>query len=750
MDTQSEILEEKKGKVVKKSYSDQETYKFVEQKKADMKKNQYRERFDMLHKEIEDNIINTSVSYGQKLYESNGWGSMVVYNKTSNGEYDINVYPQKLHDRDQNRSGVPVSQEPIALSKILIATSVLAGKVPDAEVVCDDKVRGKASYELWKRTWYLKGGNGQTTLERTYQNLLTYGWAAWRTYPRRVSVERKGIEKILFDDIYREPMDPNRTWLGLGQSVGDYWSAFEVYYEKDIAKDEFFKMVPGAKDIKKKKGFLEQCSTSDEAKQENQFKAEHSYTIGYYENVLLNRYVVKCGKYIIYDGELPNDDSYGSILVARCFVKNILDPYGVGLYEMMRGNTALFTYINSLNAQQVEAEIFPLLFGPQVQNGSNTYKRSPNVINPKNPGSTIDVIRTNGNVQQGIEFGRMQKTSIEENTGVNNIVAGQNAESTLGSTVILKEAAYNRLTPPRNSMMNALQTDAHIAMSWIEQTYPVDKVFMIDTEEDLAAFAQANPDYFIESEQMVDENGNPSGYAVVASQNVRMNFDFTADGDLLEDVPTRVISQKRLFDEMDAHGHKKSYIEFIIDPESMLLPSMEIQKQNFMALFPIITNQINTIFQLRLNDPEAAASQLKSMERLLKIQKENIYDYIPKAQYDSIIAMEPSPIPPPSSEQPIDKTKLYKDAPADVQRAIEEQAGLTPSMSNDIPPATPGTIPPVKRENPMNNVPGVSSNSDATMLKGQNQIARPQSPMGASVDGSMGKAAKSVSGFFPE
>lgn len=169
-----------------------------------------------------------------------------------------------------------------------------------------------------------------------------------------------------------------------------------------------------------------------------------------------------------------------------------------------------------------------------------------------------------------------------------------------------------------------------------------------------------------------------------------------------------------------------------------------------MALFPIITNQINTIFQLRLNDPEAAASQLKSMERLLKIQKENIYDYIPKAQYDSIIAMEPSPIPPPSSEQPIDKTKLYKDAPADVQRAIEEQAGLTPSMSNDIPPATPGTIPPVKRENPMNNVPGVSSNSDATMLKGQNQIARPQSPMGASVDGSMGKAAKSVSGFFPE
>jgi hypothetical protein len=63
---------------------------------------------------------------------------MVFYNKMANGAYDINVYPQKLTDRDQNRSGVPVSQEPIAFSKILIAASVLGGKLPDATVVADN------------------------------------------------------------------------------------------------------------------------------------------------------------------------------------------------------------------------------------------------------------------------------------------------------------------------------------------------------------------------------------------------------------------------------------------------------------------------------------------------------------------------------------------------------------------------------------------------------------------------------------
>jgi hypothetical protein len=734
------------------SAKDKEAYDFVENKKKLMKNSQYRQRFDELSKEIDQNIINTTVSYGEKIYEKTGWGSMVFYNKMANGAYDINVYPQKLTDRNQNRSGVPVSQEPIALSKILIATSVLAGKVPDAEVIGDDKIYNKAAHDLWARTWVLKGGNGQNTLERVYQNLFTYGWAAWRTYPRRVSVKRNGIDKILFDDIYREPMDPNRTWLGISQSVGDYWSQFEVYYEKDVPKDEFFKMVPKAAEFKKRKNYLEDTTptfsegdTTEEAQAENQLRAEHSFTIGYYENPLINRYIVKCGKFIIYDGEMPNEENYGSILIARCFVKNILDPYGVGLYEMMRGNTALFTYINSLNAQQVEAEIFPLLFGPQVQNGSNTYRRSPNVINPKNPGTSIDVVKTSGNVQQGVAFAQQQKIAIEENTGVNNIVAGQNTEATLGGTVILKEAALNRLTPPRNSMMNALQTDAHIALSWIEQTYPVDKIFFIDSDENIAEFARLNPDYFIESAPIMGDDAQTIvGHVVTASPNLRLDFDFTPEGELLEDVPTRTISARSLFQEMRQYGHKKSYCEFLIDPDSMLVPSMEIQKQNYMAISPIITNQINLIFELRMSNPEAAASQLRAFERLLKVQKENIYDYIPKTIYDSIIALEP--ITPPSNETPVDKTKIYKDAPADVQRQIEEKAGLQPSISDDVPPATPGTIPPVRRKNPIAET-GTSDDPKLARPKEGNQTPRPQSAMGAAMDASMGRAANLP--FFP-
>lgn len=722
---------------------DKLTWNFLVEKKKVIKQSQYRQRFDTLAAEIDQNIMNTTVSYGQKVYEKSGWGSMVFYNKMASGAYDINVYPQKITDRDQNRSGVPVSQEPIAFSKIMIATSVLAGKLPDAEVISDDKVFGKAIYELWKRSWYLKGGNGANCLFLTYQQLFTYGWAAWRVYPRRVSVKRKGVDKILFDDVYREPMDPKRTWLGIGQNMGDYWSQFEVLYEKDMLKTEFLAKFPEAKKNPRK---LEYCSTSDEAKDEDQEKARHSVTITYYENVLLNRYIVACGKFIMFDGELPNDDSFGSVVVVRCFAKNILDPYGVGLYEMMRGNTALFTYINSLNAQQVEAEIFPLLFGPQVQNGTATYKRSPNIINPKNPGTTIDVVKTSGNVAQGVAFGQQQKTAIEENTGINNIVAGSAAENTLGSTVIMKEAAQNRLTSPKNSMMNGLQTDAHIACSWIRQTYSVDKIFLIDSDQQLAEFTKQNPDYFVESQEIVDNENNPKGYAVAASQNLRLNFDFSAEGELMEDVPPRTISQKGLFDEIKNSGHDSAYYEFIIDPNSMLLPSIEIQKQTYMALFPVITNQLSLIFAARKEDPENAAAQLKSLEQLLSIQNQNIYDYIPKSQYDAIINLQPSEIPGPSGEAPIDKTKIYKDAPAPVQREIEKMAGIETGPENsDIAPQTPGTIPPIKREN--TNKPGVSSDKDITAPKAPNQVPRPQSPMMGAVDASVGRAGSLP--FFP-
>jgi len=707
----------KKDKKTKEKNSYNETCKFIEGKKKEMKDSQYRKRFDTLEKEIDQNIMNTGVSYGEKVYEKTGWGSSVVYSQMSNGSYDINVYPTKLTNRDKNQSGVPHSQEPIAFSKIMIATSVLAGKLPDATVVADDKVYAKAMYELWKRGWSMTGGNGANTLMITYQNLFTYGWAAWRVYPRRVQVQRNGTTKILFDDIYREPLEPTRTWLGIGFSNGDIWSQTEVYYEKDMTKELFFVMYPEAKEAKNKKK-LEYCTVSEEASDENSEKKRTSVTIGYYENELTNRYIVTCGKMVIYDGELPNDGSHGSVVVARCFQRNMNDPYGVGLYEMMRGNTAMYTAISSLTGEQVEAEIAPLLFGTQVQNGSATYQRGANIINPKHPGTEIDVVKTSGNVQQGIQFADRQKVSIDENTGVNNIIAGSDSESTLGSTVIMKEAAYTRLTPPKNSVVTGLEKDAHISNTWQVQIYSADKIFMIDSDDQLAEFVKQNPDYFVESQMVLDDNGIPVGQVAAASPNLRLNFDFTSEGEIMDKTDVRQISAKGLFDEMKNTGHMSDYIEFIIDPDSMLLPSIEIQKQTFMALFPVITNQITLIYSMRNQDPEASSSQLMALEKMLEIQGGDIFDYIPKNDYEAILAMEPS-----------DKQKQMQ------QEQMEQEARNTAMQSMAGGEGGGGESMPMGQQM-------AGDGMDPMQAQNPNEMPRPQSPLGASFDASVGRAAE--------
>jgi hypothetical protein len=184
---------------------------------------------------------------------------------------------------------------------------------------------------------------------------------------------------------------------------------------------------------------------------------------------------------------------------------------------------------------------------------------------------------------------------------------------------------------------------------------------------------------------------------------------------------------------MSSHGHKSDYIEFEIDPDSMLLPSLEIQKQTFMALFPVVTNQITLIYSLRQTDPEAAASQLRSLEQLLTVQRQDIYDYIPKTQYDAIIALKPSenlPAPATPKEQPKVSVSIKADANTMAGQELLKDVGVEPA--NEGPEVGGEGLP--EAPNPGEPIPA-------------GNVPRPQSPMGSAVDASVGRAANLP--FFP-
>ncbi len=642
-----------------------DTLGFLQDKKHDLKLNKYRQRFDTLCKEIEDNLINTVV-VKQRIDESLNKVYMIAQVRPD-GSTDWATLPAVM-PASADSGKVPRSAEPIIFSKILVAASAISSRAPDGTTYSANKIKARAYYELLKRSWVVPEMNGYNTLDFTTQNLLTYGWAAWRQSPKQTIIDKtingKKTKKIVFDDIFREPLDVRRTWLGLSYKPTVNDNRPEVLWEMDITKDAYAEL---KKRFGKRSSKQASAGISDEAQAEDPSKSETHVTISFYEHPLENRYIVASDADVFYDDEIPNDDCYGTILIAQCFSKDQNDPYGIGVYEMMRGNAYLYNYINSLNAEQVEAEIFPLIFATGMTGqGDMTFKRSPNVLNPLPAGAKVEKISTSGNATLGMNYANAQKANLEDNTGINNIVSGSNSESTLGATVIMKEAALNRLNKPRNSLMQAIENDSCIFFSVLEQQQSAPRKFVFSTPEEVQAFMMINPHYEHNSEIQYDENGVPGKIHVMSSERIPMSFDYSHDRLMESDHDDQnvnevgernfVVSKAKLLGEVrgldapDKIGYDQ--VIFKVDGNSMLIPSVEIQKQSAAALYPLIQNSLQIIYGMAHGqDTEQAMAQLKALDTFLSIQKENIYDYVPKEQYDQIMAqqlpqtMQPVPAP---------------------------------------------------------------------------------------------------------
>lgn len=644
------------------------TLDFLKEKKQLFKDTPHRKRFDNLVKEIDSELVDTGIISG-KVLPNNGITQTRIITQRNDGSYDTMDLPNVRKNTDSG-SKVPNSKEPIAFSKILVATSSITSKAPDGTTFSVNKIKARAFYDLWKRTWTLPDANGLSTLQTSAQHLFTYGWAAWRVYPKKVEVEKttdngKKIPKILFDDIFRQPLDVRRTWLGLTYKPTSNNNRPEVYYEYDITNDEYEKMKKQyGKRLNKKN---DTASVSDEGQELDGNKGKTHVTIGVYENPLENRMIVASSSVVFYDGEMPNDEIYGSVVVAHCFLRDMQDPYGVGLYEMMRGNINMYNYINSLDAMQVEAEVHPILFavgGSAQENGEMSYVRSPNVLNKLPAGVKLEKVLTSGNTTLGINYADKQKQNIDENTGVNNIVSGSNSETTLGATVLLKEAALNRLVIPRNSLAQAIENDACITFSWFEQEYANTRNYIFSTEEEAKQFIELNK--MLHSEEFneeteteeYDENGlpheekeNESRVSVRTSVRVPMSFDYNNE-DLTESgyenqnvnelgsspvmlSRASVIKGVTELDNPEKIGYDRVTIK--IDTNSMIVPSVEIQKQAAMQLFPLVQSSIQLIFGLARQDPDQAIVQLQTLKEFLDVQKTDIYKFIPKDKYDAIM-----------------------------------------------------------------------------------------------------------------
>lgn len=636
----------KGGKSLKqRGREDKAVQKFLYDKKKEMQDTNARRRFDSLWREVQNSILDTSDKNSNDEVIGNNKFTFLYSQPTPTAAAQRFVQFNK--PSSTKTTNVPQANEPMLLSKIYTATSLLGSNVPNADFMSEDKIYARANYELWRDSWLKEGGNGQNTLQMFYQDIFTCGWGAFRTFPRRIEQPVQDTSRILFDGIYRVRLTPDRTWLGVGFNQFDYWSQTEYLYEEDMPIADFMRFFPDAK-----KSSLEYCGTAPDSDEKDGTKALTMVTIKHYENILSNTYKVACGSFVIYNGPLVNKDGFGTVLTAQAWQRpDPRDPYGVGIYELGRGNERLANHLRMMNAEQVEAEIAPLLFGPNVGNGDMTYRRGAGIINPMPAGQKLEIVRTTGNVAQSMGLVNAEKNDMDSITGINDIVAGIGGESTVGATVIAAEAARNRLMPPRNSVINALQKDALICVSFQQQTLSVERILSMKSET-LKLFTELNPNYFIRE---IEEVGDKKLIGV--SKNVSLGFDWKdkekEDDDVgeefflgelpeIEDRQSPVtLSGAALFEKLD--GMKDKYnvsrdLRVKIDGSSMLMPSQEIQRQQINTLYPLLSEKVKEAVMIAQEDPVMGRVLITQLMEMLKVNNQNPYTWLPKDVVDAAMS----------------------------------------------------------------------------------------------------------------
>jgi hypothetical protein len=624
---------------------EEKTLAFVKKKKDTFKSWKYRQTFDALYKNAKENLIDTTIKFDKVSFSDNDFQQIPIMK--ADGTTDVLSLP-KVRPAGGNLSAgdIPRSKSALGFSKIVTAASAVASTIPDGEVISTSKVKSRIYYSFWKDSWKKPDANGQTTLTSVAMDMFTFGWGAWRIFPKlKVAPVNDGkTKKVLYDGIYREPLDPSRTWIGTSFRPTSNENRIEVYYEIDVTLDEYKKILKSYK-----KTFNKDKTLAVSIESEQQTQSEDFVTIGFYEDPSSNRFIISTEAKVIYDGELPNRDVYGGVVMTNCFTRNHYDPYGIGLWEVMRGDLEKLSYIESLNDEELEAEVRPLIVAtlPEGQLGNQTFQRGANSINIMPASMEITKVQNNGNVTLGMNYVQSIKTKIEENTGVNDSISGANTEGGLGETIIQKEAALNRLLIPRNSLKKAIEFDFCILKSWVEQLYIHGREFEISSSEEEESFVLANKSFHMEEQQkeLDEETGEAEQYPkrVVISPYMDTDFDIDEKDGNIEILEFGAVKNSyprkemlRMANEYNSNSYSDAYL--VVDPTTMLIPSSEIEKQTSLSLLQPIQSSIQLIYGLVRQDPDQAVAQLTAFTAFCKKQKLNVFDYIPKEQYDKLMS----------------------------------------------------------------------------------------------------------------
>lgn len=615
--------------------------------------------------------------------------------------------------------------------KVNTALSILVDQNPEAVFIPDGKkyeANTKLAYGNWKHSWEVSGAKQQ--LKNFTFNLAKYGVAFMKTYPKLVEQQKQVRTEyysdqpqndkyetrrlVKFNDICRTSLNPWDVWVSEMTRPGDPLSMDDWYHEVDFADDKFqeeFKEY--LVNVPVPAGARERPE-NDEVNDDE--KVGGITRVGFYENQVLDLYVVfiPSHKIVLYKSPLPNDDGMLSLTTAQWSLRDDRTILGIGLYEIIKGDCVLYDRMSNMSMDQLALSIYKMFFykGTDIlgENGSLvvTAGKGVQVSDPQGI-QFLNVPGPGAEVWRGMEFLQERKDTT---SGVTPQIVGKSGGNTLGQDVQAKESALQRMKTPLDFIIDALQQEAYICLSWQKQTLSTPEVLEYSDEATLTAslkeagldeesiqkyLADAstqNPDskLLFNGPDQMDANGQPVvdeiGVPVPPRQfaNVYREMPYNLqngdDGELIEskeaqfyrygtDLPTN---------RLDWRGIIR------IKPQSVLAPSKEITRRMKLDLYNLIYPSIEKM----LAQPQFIPMLLPSVKQILKVYDEDINDWVDEDELMKLSDASKQPPPPPPPDPPkLSFSIKLETLPPEVQlEVLKKYAGIDMK-----PPAELGALP---------------------------------------------------------
>lgn len=565
------------------------------------------------------------------------------------------------------------SSAPTLLAKIQTALSIIIDSMPEATLVPLLKkyeANTDLAYALWKRNWSIT--DAKEKLKLVVFNLIKYGWAPQRTYPRLVKYNKrildemdpenpennKYIEKDLewFNDIDREPLDPYRTWIDEMAKPYDTYSRNEAYFEVDYSYDQFmveFGHYPNAEFVPEDSAYLRTEQQAANTNRSTVTRAQSApdaskvrkdiVTVGFFESRAKDLYTLWIPRHeiVLYNSPMPNDDGYLSVTDTMWLLRNAKLPYGISLWEIIRQNKALYDKMKNMGMDQLVLSImkFGFFSGTSTSLGDGKIDIIPGQARQltTSSGSAKDAVNWMEIPGPGQEFWKGIEAvadMMDDETGISPTLEGDITGKTLGEILHAKEASLKRLKVPVENIAWLIEQDAYLTLSWMSQLYAIPTIKEFADEQELMAYEKSEQVQRTALFGKQQENGDITGpYSAHFLPQLALHLEDN-DGQLAESKESKFFQMGK--DIMPSQLKWKGVFKVI--PRSIIDSSETLIKASKTDIFNIIVPMLGM-------PPEIAA---RPAAQILKINEEDPKDWLPDTwvQYLETGKLPPQAAPP--------------------------------------------------------------------------------------------------------